>query len=582
MKQLIKYIVLSFVLLSSFFVSNKVNALVKVETGPIINSFTFDQVVQCNLIRRYYYVDENDNRQVAKSSDTQTYYCGSVITLNQGLMNLDYNSVSYYIGTDVLNQNTYVLNSDTTIDEVYYLNRYNITYNLDGGNLNNGVSTYTSMTPTFTLATPTKTNNTFGGWCVDNNCSTTYTVNQGSTGDISVSALWHQNYTVSYTGDTNSYSHTPTGNNVTTYATAEFETTITLNNNYTLESASISMGGRVLTENTEYSLSGDNRTYTLTIFSVSGNISIDIQTTNSSGGTNPCLAEGTLVTLWDGSTKKIEDIKYNDLLKVWNHDLGAYGYEYAGWIEKAGNTNQYTKITFSDGNELKIIGNHSLFSKTKNKYVNVNSSDLNIGDEVVNISDGINYVYITNIEHIEENINYYHVISTRYFNLITNNILSTYEIYNNVSNFMDFDNNLKWQNTDIVRSDMYTYDDFLYLDKYIYKVFRLEETKYLVNSGLVSLDQFGDLFDNYLMNNDKKVNPPTNENGERLWMVTTSDDYDPSDIIHHYVEGSEYIVPMPKESDNFLYWYNHSDNKIYNPSEIIEVDSGIYLEAIYE
>ena len=84
------------------------------------------------------------------------------------------------------------------------------------------------------------------------------------------------------------------------------------------------------------------------------------------------------------------------------------------------------------------------------------------------------------------------------------------------------------------------------------------------------------------MNNDKKVNPPTNENGERLWMVTTSDDYDPSDIIHHYVEGSEYVVPMPKESDNFLYWYNHSDNKIYNPSDIIEVDSGIYLEAFYE
>lgn len=51
---------------------------------------------------------------------------------------------------------------------------------------------------------------------------------------------------------------------------------------------------------------------------------------------------------------------------------------------------------------------------------------------------------------------------------------------------------------------------------------------------------------------------------------------------YYYVEGSEYIVPMPKESDNFLYWYNHSDNKIYNPSDIIEVDSGMYLEAFYE
>lgn len=570
------------VLIMFFLFPLDVFAYIKVETKPLVNSFTLGETPQCDLTRRYYYVDENDNRQVAKASVTRTYYCGSTITLNQDLMDLDYSSVSYYIGSNAYNQSSYVLNSNTTIDEVYYLNRYSITYNLDGGNLNNPVNTYTKMTPTFNLGTPTKNNYTFGGWCVDNNCSNTYTINQGSTGDVNVSALWHQNYSVTYAGDTNTYSHTPTGNNVTTYATAEFATTITLNNNYSLESSTITMGGRTLSADTDYTFSGSDRTYTLTIFNVNGNININIQTTNSGGGINPCLAEGTLVTLWDGSTKKIEDIAYYDLLKVWNHDLGAYGYEYAGWIEKVGTATEYTKVTFSDGNELKIIGNHSIFSKTKNKYVDVNSENLNIGDEVINISDGINYVYVTNIEHIKEEINYYHVISTRYFNLITNNILTTYEIYNNVSNFMDFDDNLKWQNTEVVRNDMYTYDDFLYLDKYLYKVFRLEETKYLVNSGLVSVEQFDDLFSNYLMNNDKKVNPPTNGSGETLWMVTTSDDEDPTDTIHQRVEGSKYMVPTPEEQDNFLYWYNHSDNKTYSPGDIIEVDSSMYLEAIYE
>ena len=34
--------------------------------------------------------------------------------------------------------------------------------------------------------------------------------------------------------------------------------------------------------------------------------------------------------------------------------------------------------------------------------------------------------------------------------------------------------------------------------------------------------------------------------------------------------------------ENFLYWYNHSDNKYYNPGDEIEVDSSMYLEAIYE
>ena len=269
-------------------------------------------------------------------------------------------------------------------------------------------------------------------------------------------------------------------------------------------------------------------------------------------------------------------------MKVWNHDTGTFGYEYAGWIEQEGIATEYTKVTFNDGTELKVVGNHSVFSRTLNKYVDVNSDEFNIGDEVVSISDGISYVRVTNIEHIQEEVRYYHVISTRYFNLITNNILTTYEIYNNVSNFMGFDENLKWQNTEIVRSDMYTYDDFTYLTKYLFKVFRLEETKYLIETGLVTTEEFEDLFTNYLMDNDKKVNPPTNEEGKYLWMVTTSDDENPSDIAHQMVEDSIYTVPTPINEENFLYWYNHSDNKTYNPGYEIEVDSSMYLEAIYE
>ena len=147
---------------------------------------------------------------------------------------------------------------------------------------------------------------------------------------------------------------------------------------------------------------------------------------------------------------------------------------------------------------------------------------------------------------------------------------------------MDFGNNLKWKNTDVVRSDMFTYDDFTYLDKYLFKVFRLEETKYLLNTGLVTQEQFNDLYNNYLMDNDKKVIPPKNDEGKYLWMVTTSDDNNPDDISHQMVEDSTYIVPTPNNNNNFKYWYNHSDNKTYQPGDTIIVDSSMYLEAIYD
>ena len=387
-------------------------------------------------------------------------------------------------------------------------------------------------------------------------------------------------YNVSYSGSTNNYTHTG-GNTVLEGNT--YTTRISISNNgLSLSSITIRMNNIPLTEGVDYTYSQpSNRNYDITIPNVSGNIQIDIQLRQGGGG-GPCLAEGTKVLLWNGTTKNIEDIKYNDLLKVWNHDTGSFGYEYAGWIEKEGTTNEYTKVTFSDGSELKVIGNHSVFSKRLNKYVDVNSDDLKVGDKVVSIKNGISYVKVTSIEKVQEEINYYHVISTRYFNLITNNILTTYEIYNNVSNFMGFGNNLKWQNTEIVRSDMFTYDDFTYLDKYLFKVFRLEETKYLLNTGLVTQEQFNDLYNNYLMDNDKKVIPPKNDEGKYLWMVTTSDDNNPDDISHQMVEDSTYIVPTPNNNNNFKYWYNHSDNKTYQPGDTIIVDSSMYLEAIYD
>lgn len=374
-----------------------------------------------------------------------------------------------------------------------------------------------------------------------------------------------QTYTVEHHGQA-----TFTGNSTVlegdtytaTFAPTGLNTTVTID--------SVTMGGKNLAEGTDYTYSNN----TLTITNVNGNISI---TSNQS-----CLVEGTKVMLWNGTSKNIEDIQYNDLLKVWNHDKGTYGYEYAGWIEKVGKTNSYIKVTFSDGSELKIVGDHSLFSKRLNKYVSINSGELKVGDEVVNLANGINYVKITNIEKVNEEVNYYHVISSRYFNLITNNILSTYEIYENVSNFMGFGENLKWQKTEEVRSDMFKYEDMPYMEKYLFKVFRLEETKYLLNTGLVTQEQFNDLYNNYLLDNNKKVIPPKDSNGKYLWIVTTSDDNNPSNTSHQMVEDSEYTVPTPKNKNKFKYWYNHSDNKHYQPGDKIIVDSSMYLEAIYE
>ena len=72
----------------------------------------------------------------------------------------------------------------------------------------------------------------------------------------------------------------------------------------------------------------------------------------ASGG---CLGAGTLITLKDGSLKKIEDISYSDQLLVWDFDEGKYNSSKPVLIMHNGKCQKYTKLEFNDGSILKIV-----------------------------------------------------------------------------------------------------------------------------------------------------------------------------------------------------------------------------------
>ena len=85
-----------------FIIPFNVKAILTKETAPAVNTFTIAQPQTCTVTRNYYYIDETDNRTQAKVSTTNNVYCGNSITLNNGLMNLDYANVKWYIGNTEL------------------------------------------------------------------------------------------------------------------------------------------------------------------------------------------------------------------------------------------------------------------------------------------------------------------------------------------------------------------------------------------------------------------------------------------------------------------------------------------------
>ena len=299
---------------------------------------------------------------------------------------------------------------------------------------------------------------------------------------------------------------------------------------------------------------------------------------NKGGGGKGCLAEGTKITLANGLTKNIEDVNYNDLLLVWNYETGSYTFEYPIWIEKENYSDNYFKISFEDGTNLKVVENHALFNADINEFVTIDK--LEIGTTIAKIVDNeIEYTKVKSIEVINEGTNYYHVVSTRYYNIVANGILTTDDAVI-LSNLYGFNNDISWKNRNYSSIDLYTYSEFSdILPYYMYKGLRVDEAKVIENA--ISKTEFRYyLLDNPL-NEDLLNNPKTDLFGNRTWMVTTSEDYVTMFNKNKYLykEGSTYIIP---KSSKVLYWYNTADGKEYKSGDKITVNTGMHLIAEYK
>lgn len=353
---------------------------------------------------------------------------------------------------------------------------------------------------------------------------------------------------------------------------------ISANNNYELpNNITVNMGGTNLTSGYTYAQNTGN----ITVSNVTGNITI-----TATCNLNWCLAEGTKIRLANNRYKNIEDVDYTDLLAVWNYDVGKLDYEYPIWIEKKKGTKTYQLNTFSDQSTLKTIGYHGIFSVDHNAFISVDDYDkFKVGTKVYKVeNDKLKEVTVTKIEQVAEQVNYYHVVSSRYYNVIANDFLTTDGTVI-LSNLYGFDKNITWPS---IRDELmknpnnkYQYKDLAdALPHYMFVGMRAEEGKVLANYGLTL-----DLFKGYLKANQsapgKYLEVNKNKKGENLFMVTTSLDYVTSTNKKRYLkeENSYYTLPRNLTVKCYL---NSVDKKCYQGGERVLVTSPIYFQAIYK
>ena len=151
----------------------------------------------------------------------------------------------------------------------------------------------------------------------------------------------------------------------------------------------------------------------------------------------PCLIAGTLVTLADYTTKKIEEVSYEDLLLIWNFDEGCFDTAKACWISNGSRMKQYNLIKFSDGTELKTVLptlGHRIYNIEKNKFTYPMTDETPIGTHTFNHRGEV--IELISKEIINENATFFNIISDHHINIFCNSILTS----NRLNNIYEIEN----------------------------------------------------------------------------------------------------------------------------------------------
>jgi hypothetical protein len=146
-----------------------------------------------------------------------------------------------------------------------------------------------------------------------------------------------------------------------------------------------------------------------------------------------CLVEGTMVTMADGSHKAVEDIGHNDLIRVWNFDLGEFSEALPVFVKQEETHAEHYQFTFSDGTVLRTVGHH-VFNKQAGEFTMLVRDTTPVG--TITFNEFGEEVTLIAKETIEEPVKFYNVWTQYHLNLFAQGILTSNR-FNNIYPIQD-------------------------------------------------------------------------------------------------------------------------------------------------
>ena len=141
-----------------------------------------------------------------------------------------------------------------------------------------------------------------------------------------------------------------------------------------------------------------------------------------------CLVEGTMITMADGSYKAVEDVRYDDLIRVWNFDLGEFSEALPVFVKREEIHHEHNRFTFSDGTVLRTVGHH-VFNKQAGAFTMLVRDTTPVG--TITFNEQGEEVTLISKETIQEPVKFYNVWTQYHLNLFADGILTSNR-FNNI------------------------------------------------------------------------------------------------------------------------------------------------------
>lgn len=214
-----------------------------------------------------------------------------------------------------------------------------------------------------------------------------------------------------------------------------------------------------------------------------------------------CVAEGTMVTLADGSEVAVESLTGNEQLLVWNLLTGSYDVAPILFVDcDELSSYRVIELTFNDGTEVKVIDEHGFWCYELNEYVYLDENASSYVGYHFNKKSGDSYTSVTlvGVEIYYETTRAYSPVTYGHLCYFVNGMLSMpggigglFNIFEVDATTMSYDQEAMEE--DIAEYGLYTYEEFIQevvaIPEEIFNAFNGAYLKVAIGKGLITEEE---------------------------------------------------------------------------------------------